>query len=90
MDKDKHFTHNITNNDRDQFMLVEKVTQPGEYINIRIKDRELSKQDLVFQMYNKNKFCYTFFFALRNEKTQTFFAISKTIEEVEEMGDNNH
>ena len=48
MDKDKHFTHNITNNDRDQFMLVEKVTQPGEYINIRIKDRELSKQDLVF------------------------------------------
>lgn len=90
MDKDKHFTHNITNNDRDQFMLVEKVTQPGEYINIRIKDRELSKQDLVFQMYNKNKFCYTFFFALRNDKTQTFFAICKTVEEVEEMGDNNH
>ena len=41
-------------------------------------------------MYNKNKYCYTFFFALRNDKTQTFFAISKTVEEVEEMGDNNH
>lgn len=41
-------------------------------------------------MYNKNRNYYTFFFALRSEKTQIFFAVNKKVDEVEEMGDNNH
>ena len=46
-------------------------------------------------MYTRNKTWYTFFFTLSNEKDksnikQHFFAIRKTIKEVEELGlDNN-
>ena len=49
-------------------MIVEKQTDPGVYINIRIKEDRDSKSTIILQMYNKNKHYYTFFFALRTEK----------------------
>jgi hypothetical protein len=46
-------------------------------------------------MYNKNEFCYTFFFSLTNDidkfdNKHTYFAVKKSIEDVNEIGQDNH
>jgi len=79
---------------KDQFILVEAMTKKGNYLNIKIKPNEHWWSDLQYQMYSRNKFYYVFFFTFVNDKEKLnrkhhWFAIRKTIAEVEAMGDNN-
>lgn len=85
-DTDRNFTHKILKNDKDFNMIVEMPT--GLYANIRIK-ADRSKWDLVIQSYNKNAKYYTFFFTVKVEKSKAYFAIKKTVSEIEEMAHNN-
>lgn len=71
-------------------MIVEK--QNGEYLNLRIKNDQCIEK-LTPIMYNKSRQYYCFFFALRNEmnkeKKHTYFAVRKTVHEIEEHGQDN-
>lgn len=87
-----HFTHRIPNEDKDDFIVIEDVD--GFYLNLRIK------QDFVFEnirieMYSKNQYDYTFFFSLTNDSDKfdfkhTYFTVKKSVEEVKQLGADNH
>jgi hypothetical protein len=88
----EHMTYCLERQNSDMFMLVE--SKGGAYLNIRVK-QDHNLEQIHFQMYTKNKTYYTFFFTLINEREKldrkhTYFAVRKTIKEVEEMGIDNH
>ena len=65
----------------------------GEYMNLRIKNN-LCHEKIKPLMYNRSRQYYCFFFALKNELTKnekkhTYFAVRKTISEVETLGVEN-
>lgn len=69
-------------------MVVE--AQDGYYLNLRIKD-DNDIENIRVEMYNKNDYFYTFFFSLTNDADKfdhkhTYFAVKKSIDEVNEMG----
>lgn len=77
---------------KDTFVIIENTK--GTYMSVRAK-LETCTEKLRLQMYCRNKQWYTFFFTLTNEKDkqnvkQHFFAIRRTIREVEELGQNNN
>jgi hypothetical protein len=66
----------------------------GYFMNLRIK-QEWEIENIRVEMYNKNEHFYTFFFSLINDidkfdNKHNYFAVQKTIEEVNEMGQDNH
>lgn len=63
-------------------------------MSVRVKLDHCTEK-LRLQMYSKNKLWYTFFFTITNDKDksspkQHFFAIRRTVKEVEELGQNNN
>jgi hypothetical protein len=70
------------------FIWVEK-SHGGAYMSIRTKQDTMNAQ-LFIQLYTKNKKYYTFFFKYVDDDKTAFFAVRKTISEVDNMGvDNN-
>jgi len=84
--------YHLEKHNSEMFMIIER--KDGSYHNIRVKQDHLM-EPVHFQMYTKNKFYYTFFFTMVNDRERLnikhhFFAIRKTVKEIEEMSfDNN-
>lgn len=88
----KDLSFHVKDLQKDTFVIVEN--SKGLYMSLRIK-LEHCTEKLRLQMYTKNKHSYSFFFTLTNEKdkqnvNQHFFAIKKTVKDVEELGLNNN
>ena len=87
-----HVTYAIDILSKAENFIVE--SKNGMYINLRLK-QEHYLEDIRLQYYQKTKTHYLFFLQLVNEtikhsRKHTWFAIRKTISEIEEMGiDNN-
>lgn len=87
-----HVTYAMDLVSKEQNFIVE--SKNGLYINCRLK-QDHNLEDIRLQYYQKTKTHYLFFLQLVNESVKidrkhTWFAIRKTIAEIEEMGmDNN-
>ena len=88
----EHLTFALDQDNLSRFMLVE--AKGGSYHNIRIK-QEHNLEHVKLQAYYRTKYYYLFFFTLANEKDKlerkhSYFAVRKTLQEVEDMGYDNH
>jgi hypothetical protein len=88
-----NYTHRISAEEKEEFMVLESMD--GAYHSIRIKDKDLHDLDIRFEMYNRSHNWYTFFFSMVNDKDirnkrHTYFAVRKSIKDIHEMAMNNH
>ena len=92
LDQYQDLNFNINYMNKDTFVVIESAK--ASYLSLRVKQDHCT-EDLRLQMYTRNKLWYTFFFTITNKKDkknvkQHFFAIRRTIKDVEELGKNNH